>query len=208
MSESKSLLAGENTERSREKRVNFRIATYLGVVAALGGMVCWPGSLQGKQWLMEPEGEQEIVAGRASPDRQELDEAHRILVQGKAGKAYKKLTKWIKKFADSPLRAEAMYYAGQSLEELGKLYKAFDQYEELVKEFEDTEYFRKALEAEFGIARQYLNGRKRPILGIFWISADDVGVKILERIGERWPGSSLAERSLMLLGDYYLTKKQ
>ncbi len=188
--------------------MKLRIAAHLGIVSAVGVIVCCPGPLQAKQWLLKPEGEQEIKAGRISPDRQELDEAHRVLVQGKAGKAHKMLGKWFKTFPDSALNAEAMYYTGQSLESLGKLYKAFEKYEKLLQEFEDTEYFQKALEAQFGIAREYLNGRKRRVLGIFKIPADDVGVKILERIPERWPGSLLADRSLMLLGDYYLAKKK
>ena len=188
--------------------MKLRIAAHLGIVAAVGVIVCWPGPLQAKQWLLKPEGEQEIQAGRISPDRQQLDEAHRLLVQGKAGKAHKMLGKWFRTFPDSALNAEAMYYTGQSLEALGKLYKAFEKYEKLLQEFGDTEYFHKALEAQFGIAREYLNGRKRRVLGILKIPADDVGVKILERIPERRPSSLLAERSLMLLGDYYLAKKK
>ena len=188
--------------------MNLRVAVHFGIASAVGLIVCWAGPLQAKQWLLSPQGEQEVKADEISPDRQELDGARRLLIQGKAGKARKMLGKWIKKFANSPLRSEAMYYTGQSLEEQTKLYKAFDKYEELVKEFGNTEYFYKALEAEFGIAQQYLNGKKRSILGIFRVSADDVGVKILERIAERWPGSNLAERSLMLLGDYYLRQKQ
>ena len=188
--------------------MKFPIAAHLAIVVAVGAVVCCPSPLQAKRWLLGPEGEQEIKAGKVSPDRQELDEAHRVLVQGKAGKAYKKLGKWDRKFPESPLRAEAMYYTARSLEELGKLYKAFEKYEKLVQQFEDTEYFHKALQAQFGIARRYLSGTKRPVLGIFKVSADDVGIKILERIPERWPSSPLAERSLLLLGDYYLQKKK
>ncbi len=188
--------------------MNLRKTAHLGIVSAMGVILCWSGPLEARQWILGPEGEQEVKAEKTSPQRQELDEAHQLLVQGKAGKARKMLGKWIEKFSDSPLRAEAMYYTGRSLEELGKLYKAFDKYEELVGEFGSTEYFRKALEAQFGIAQQYLNGRKRPMLGIFKVSAVDVGVKILERIPERWPGSKLAQRSLMLLGNHYLQKKQ
>ena len=188
--------------------MKLRIAAHLGIASAVGLIVCWPGPLQAKQWLLGPQGEQEVKAGKISPDRQELDEVRRLLVQGKAGKAHKMLGKWFKTFPDSALNAEAMYYAGQSLEGLGKLYKAFEKYEELLQEFGDTEYFHKALEAQFGIAREYLNGRKRRVLGIFKIPADDVGVKILERIPERQPSSLLAERSLILLGDHYLAKKK
>ncbi len=188
--------------------MKLRIAAHLGIASAVVLIVCWLGPLQAKQWLLGPQGEQEVKAGKISPDRQELDEVRRLLVQGKAGKAHKMLGKWFKTFPDSALNAEAMYYAGQSLEGLGKLYKAFEKYEKLLQEFGDTEYFNKSLEAQFGIARQYLNGKKRKILLVFWVSADDVGVKILERIPERWPSSSLAGRSLRLLGDYYLKTKQ
>ncbi len=202
------LCATEKAGRYRGRLVKLRIRAYFGIVVALGMILCRPGPLQAKQWLIEPEGQREIKAVKISPDRQELDEVRRLLVRGKAGKANKMLGKWFKKFPDSALRAEAMYYTGQSLEGLGKLYKAFEKYEKLVEEFGDTKYFHKALEAQFGIAGQYLNGRKRRVLGIFKISADDVGLKILERIPERWPSSLLAERSLMRLGDYYLQKKQ
>ena len=171
-------------------------------------ILCRPGPLQAKQWLLEPEGQREIKATKITPDRQELDQVHRLLVKGKAAKANKMLGKWFKKFPDSTLRAEAMYYTGQSLEGSGRLYKAFEKYEKLLQEFGDTKYFYKALEAQFGIAGQFLNGRKRRVLGILKISADDVGLKILERIPERWPSSLLAQRSLMRLGDYYLQKKQ
>ena len=207
MSQPNCLCVRENITRYRGKRLNLRVAIHFGIASAVGLIACWSGPLQAKQWILEPQGEQEVKADNASPDRQELDKAHQLLVQGKASKAHKLLGEWIKKFADSPLRSEAMYYRGQSLEELGKTYKAFDKYEELIKESGNTEFFHKALEAEFGIAQQYLNGKKRPVLGIFKIAADDVGIKILERITERWPGSSLAQRSLMLLGDYYLKKK-
>ena len=188
--------------------MNIRVAVHFGIASAVGLIVCWSGPLQAKQWILKPQGEQEVKAGQADPDRQELDAAHRLLVQGKPGKAHKMLGKWIKKFANSPLRSEAMYYTGQSLEKRGKVYKAFEKYEELAQNFGNADYFHKALEAQFGIAQQYLNGKKRPMLGIFKISADDVGIKILERIAERWPGSNLSERSLMLLGDYYLKQKQ
>ena len=76
--------------------MNIRIAVHFGIASAVGLIVCWAGPLQAKQWILKPQGEQEVKAGQADPDRQELDAAHRLLVQGKPGKAHKILNKWIK----------------------------------------------------------------------------------------------------------------
>jgi len=178
----------------------------LTVIAALSAVLYWPGSLQGKEWLLEPEGERELTPAKVSPDRQKLDQAQQTLIKGQPAKAYKMFGAWLKKFRDSPLRPEAIYYAGQSLEQQGRLNQAFETYEQLVEPYAESEYFRLALEAEFGIAGKFLSGTKRQALGIFKVSADDVGIHILERLPERWPRSLLAERALMLLGDYYLQK--
>ena len=178
------------------------------LVGTLFAILCWPGSLQAKEWLLEPEGEREITPAQLSPDRQKLDQAQQVLIGGQPGKASKLIRKWLKKFPDSPHRAEALYYAGQSYETLGRLYQAFERYEDLLERYADSKYSRLALQAEFAIAQQFLSGTKRPVLGIFKVSADDVGIHILERLPERWPRSVLAERALMALGDYYLRKKQ
>jgi outer membrane protein assembly factor BamD (BamD/ComL family) len=141
------------------------------------------------------------------PDREKLDQAEQVLIEGREGKASKLLNKWLKKFPHSPYRAEALYYAGQSLEQQGKLYKAFERYEQLLEGYNNSEFFRPGLEAEFGIAERFLSGTKRMALGIFRVSGDDVGINIIEKLQERRPGSVLAEKGLMLLGDYYLRKK-
>ena len=188
--------------------MKLRIIAHLAIILAAGTILCPPATLQAKRWLLEPQGEQEIILKKLSPDRQELDKARELLVRGKASKASKMLEKWLKKFPESSLRAEATYYTAQCLEQRGKLYKAFGKYETIAKDFADSEYFHKTLEAQFEIAQKYLNGRKRRVLGIFKVSADDVGVKILEDIPARWPSSLLAQRSLIRLGDYYLLKRK
>lgn len=177
------------------------------LVAAIVAMVlCSASRLLAGQWILDPETGKETPVADASPERQELDRAKALLVQNKPKDARKMLGKWIKKYPGSPLRSEADYYTARCLERQGELYDAFKQYEKLIEDYTDLQYFHKALEAEFAIAKRFLNGTKRRALGIFWVSAADVGIKILQDIPDRWPGSSLAEQSLMSLGDYYLAR--
>ncbi len=177
------------------------------VIAALLTMVLCPASsLMAKQWILDPQTDKETPVADASPERQELDHAKSSLVQNKPAEARKLLGKWLKKYPRSPLRSEADYYVARSFERQGEFYEAFKQYEKLVEDYTDVQYLYKALETEFAIAKRFLGGTKRRALGFFWVSADDVGIKILQDIPGRWPGSALAEQSLMTLGDYYLAR--
>ena len=178
------------------------------IASALSVFLCCPGSLQAREWLLEPEGEREINPTHLGPDRAKLDQAQQTLLGGRPAKASKLFSKWLKKFPNSPHRPEAIYYAGQSLQQQGRLNQAFETYEQLILRYSDSQYFPLALEAEFDIAEKFLTGTKRRALGIFKISADDIGIHILERIPERWPGSLLAERALISLGDYYSRKRR
>jgi len=178
------------------------------LVGVLSAILCSPASLQAKEWLLEPEGEREITPTHVSPDRQKLDQAQQVLFEAHPAKASKLFSKWLRKFPDSPLRPEAIYYAGRSLEQRERLYQAFEKYEQLLAQHADSDYSRRALEAEFGIAQRFLSGTKRRMLGIFKVSADDVGIHILEQLPQRWPRSLLAERALMSLADYYLQKRR
>ena len=184
------------------------IVAHLTIILTVGTFLAPSATLQAKSWLVEPKGQQEIIPKNVTPDRKQLDQARELLAQKKPAKACKLLEKWLKKFPESSLRAEATYYTAQSFKRRGKLYKAFEKYENIAKDFADSEYFHKALENQFEIAQKYLNGKKRRVLGIFKISADDVGIKIMEDIPARWPSSLLAQRSLINLGDYYLQKRK
>ena len=182
-------------------------ATNILAVVVLCVIVGWTGSAGAKEWLLEPEGEREIRPTQVGPDRDKLDQAEQVLIEGRSAKATGLLNKWLKKFPHSPHRAEALYYAGQSLEYQGKLYQAFERYEQLLEGYNNSEFFRPGLEAEFGIAEKFLSGTKRRALGIFKVSGEGVGINIIEKLQERRPGSLLAEKGLMLLGDYYLQEK-
>ena len=116
------------------------------IASALSVFLCCPGSLQAREWLLEPEGEREINPTHLGPDRAKLDQAQQTLLGGRPAKASKLFSKWLKKFPNSPHRPEAIYYAGQSLQQQGRLNQAFETYEQLILRYSDSQYFPLALE--------------------------------------------------------------
>lgn len=147
---------------------------------------------------------------KLSPDELVMRQAREAIVANKAGKAKELLTPWITahKFSEHPLLAEALYLRGNAKLAMDDEYEALYDYEEVAKNYAGSEYFAKALEREFDIARMYLAGRSRPgFLGIRLDSGAPVAEEIIIRIGERLPGSKLAEKSLLELADYYASKR-
>jgi len=87
-------------------------------------------------------------------------------------------------------------------------FKALYDYEELIREFPESEEFEPAVSRELEIGIEYLNGLKRKVWGIRWVDAGDVGVETLIRVQERLPGSDLAERASIELADYFYRERR
>jgi outer membrane assembly lipoprotein YfiO len=87
-------------------------------------------------------------------------------------------------------------------------FKALYDLEYLVRAYPGSPQFMTALEREFEIARMFARGMKRKLWGMRLISAAGEAEELLIRIQERAPGSDLAERANMELGDYYYRRKE
>lgn len=131
--------------------------------------------------------------------------ARRALASDQPREARRILTKWLdaNKGAEHPLLPEAYYLRGNALLALDDEFEALYDYEEVVRNFPASEFFVSALEREFDVARLYLNGRRKPTLGIRLGSGVPIAEEIIIRICERLPGSKLAERALLELADFY-----
>ncbi len=153
---------------------------------------------------------QQVDPAKLTPDELLMRQAREAIVANKAGKAKELLTPWIKlhKFSEHPLMAEALYLRGNATLAMDDEYDALYDYEEIANNYAGSEYFAKALEREFDIAKLYFAGRLRPgVLGIRLDSGTPVAEEIIIRIGERLPGSKLAEKALLELADYYAGKR-
>ncbi len=63
--------------------------------------------------------------------------------------------------------------------------KAMKKYEKLLKDYPGSEFAPAVLEREYDMAKEYLGGRKKTVLGILKIRGYAEGVELMERISDR-----------------------
>ena len=147
------------------------------------------------EWIAQPPQEQAVPAGP-------LDEARRLLAEGRPRRAYKLLKRWVKDNPDDERYFEGVYLLGEAEFARGRYYQAYENYEQVV-ESASGELFDKALRREMDVARAFLAGQKRIVWGFLRLPAYDDGIEILDRIWERVPGTALGEEALKLKADHF-----
>jgi outer membrane protein assembly factor BamD (BamD/ComL family) len=124
--------------------------------------------------------------------------------QGKVKKAARQLKKDFPDIAgkdfDSFMEAEVLLAAG-------KLTKAVKQYDKFLDDYPASPLRDAAIERQFEIANEFLNGRKKTVL-IFRVSAFDDGVKIMEKISDRMGNTDIAKKALVTVAQSYEKRKQ
>lgn len=100
---------------------------------------------------------------------------------------------------------EVLYLRGNAKLAMGDEWDALFDYEDVIKNYPESDQFVPCLERELQVARLYLNGRNKPgnLFGLRLDSGKPVGEELVLRICERLPGSRLAETSLLELADFY-----
>lgn len=122
------------------------------------------------------------------------------------GEAVSQVEKFLKRYEGHPGRQEAMMLAGQAEEARQRDMQAYEWYEKQLQEYPAGEFSDRALGREYRIASDFLAGQKQVVWGFMWLSAEDEAIEILTRIAERAPMSTMAEDSLLLIGDYYFAE--
>jgi len=153
-----------------------------------------------------PTGEIKLPENTNLPAR--LAEVQAKLQQGRPKKAYQLVKNWIKKNKDSEFMDQALFFKGQALFDRKLYYQAFEAYDELLDGYSGSSLFEAAIEQQVKIALKFLAGAKRKVWRFIPASAKTEGLEILEQVVERWPGSELAARALMMQADYYYNKGQ
>jgi len=98
------------------------------------------------------------------------------------------------KAAVETLKDEFPQYVGPDLESFiqGEFYfwedrysKALTRYEKLLKKHPASEFAEPAMNRQFEIAKAYLGGRKKKVLGFLKVSGYPTGIEIMEKISDR-----------------------
>ena len=154
------------------------------------------------------------VVDPASPEG-ELQAVRRAIAEQQPKKATKLADAWIKKHARHGSMVEARFLKAEALYAWGRFFEALYDYEHVIRYYAATEYFHRALEREFVIAKSFVEGRERRLFGMRfrlggfrWLPAEGEGEELLIRIQERSPGSELGEKASLLLGDQYFKRAQ
>ncbi len=90
----------------------------------------------------------------------------------------------------------------------GKLTKAVRQYEKFLDDYPASPLRDAALQREFGIASDYLAGRRKRVLLVLNLRRYDEGVKIMEKISDRAGSTDIAKRaSVAVAGSFEKRRK-
>ncbi|MBL4808658.1 MAG: outer membrane protein assembly factor BamD [Phycisphaerales bacterium] len=145
-----------------------------------------------------------------NPDAQIMADAQKYIAQGNPGKAVSKLSNWLEKNKRSRSNhiAQAYYLRGLAHLENDREYKALFDFELVIRDFSDSEYYAKAVQREYDIAKLYLAGLKRRFLGVRFESGRPIAEELLIRTQERLPGSQIAETAALDLANHYYNQRQ
>lgn len=125
---------------------------------------------------------------------------------GRHGKVVKLADAFVGKYPGDPSREEVMLLAGEAEMGRGRYYQAFEWFNKQLNEFPAGRYYERALDREFRVGEAFLAGKKRIVGKVIRLPATDEGLEILSRIAEQAPGSAIAEKALLRIGDHHYAK--
>jgi len=137
-----------------------------------------------------------------------LDRAEQLLSRKQYEPARKITLRWLKTNKTHPLRDRALFLLAEAYEQYGNRILSFYYLDELMDNFPESRLFYPALDRQYQIADDFLNGYKRRLLYMSILSAEDEAIEMLYRIQGRSPGSPLAEKALLRTADYYYADSQ
>lgn len=141
-------------------------------------------------------------------DEPALDQAEQLLAVHNFKLAKKILLAWEKDHKHSPVRDRCILLLSDVFYQQGNHVKAFFYCDELMDEYPESKLFPVALQKQFDIAYQYMNGYKDSFMGFRVLDMGAEAVEMMWRIQQRSPGSPLAEKGMLATADYYFSDSQ
>ena len=141
-----------------------------------------------------PEGELALIRGRLDKERPKA--------------ALKAARKFLASYPNDSRREEVMMLSGQAEMDRGRYVKAYERFNEQLDQYPNGEFYDRAVQRQYEIADAFLKGRKRRAMWMFRVSAVDKGIEILNAIADRVPGTVIAEKALLRVGDYHYNAKR
>jgi outer membrane assembly lipoprotein YfiO len=156
--------------------------------------------LKDGKWVAAPKPAKGTVEGELALIRRQIDDKN-----FKAARAAADM--FCKDHPDSSSCEEAMLLGAQAELDNGMYYQAFERLEAMLAKYPNGLFLERALTREMEVANAFLAGKKRIVGRMLRLPAADEGLTILRKIAEHAPGSDIAERAMLRIGEYHFEKK-
>ncbi len=129
---------------------------------------------------------------------------------GRWDEALREYRKVVRYFPDSILAPRAQFRVGHCYEKLGKLSKAFDQYQLVLEKYPSFSDPDEVIARQFAIANAFYGGRKKaaPLVRIRVLSGKGEAIRFYELIALNAPFSPVAEEAKFRAGELLERKKR
>ncbi len=161
-----------------------------------------------EEYQLTDEGLRKVAEPDLNTPEGQLHPIRQAIAAEEYGDAIGLVNKWVKKYPNHPMRAEAYLLRANAKAGQKNYYKALFDYEYVIRAFPGSPQFNEALEQEFKIAEAFGNKVKRKLWGMRILPAAGEAEELLIRIQERAPGSALAERAGIELADFYFRRSE
>lgn len=140
----------------------------------------------------------------------QFKEAENLFTEKKYKEAHQEFKKLLIHYPDSKEAAEAQFYVGRCLEEMGQPYQAFIEYQKVIDSYPNSQRINEVIEKEYNIGEYFLNKEPKKWLGVsLYDFVDHPSLEIFRKIVDKVPYSPYAARAeykigllLMKLGRY------
>jgi outer membrane assembly lipoprotein YfiO len=157
-------------------------------------------------WIWTPESGKFVnpkYSPRETPQEQ-FDWAMTFFEAKDYKKACAEFEKLIKHYPLSKLAGSAQFYIGQTYENVGEYYKAFESYQLAIEKYPYTEQVDEIIEREYRIANLFYTGQKSKVLGVSLLPARAKAIEIFHKVTENAPYGKYADISQYKLGQCYM----
>lgn len=196
-----------NTHLHAMPRVK-RLPTTLPV-AVVATLLALGSTLYGQQQYKLEDGQwQQTTSHDPNTARGQIQQIRKQIAQEQYKPASEATDLWIEQYPNHPLLAEAYLLRGDAWVGQKRYYKALFDYEYIIRVFPASTQYNTALEREYEIAQLFAGGIKRVWLGMRIFPAFGEAEELFIRVQERSPGSEVAEKASIALGDYYFSQSK
>ncbi len=179
----------------------FRLIAFLLAVGAAGFAATGQEYVWDGDWVEAAEPGEPTPEGQIALIRLQLD-------QGEYREAARTADRFIEAYPNHENTEMVMDLAGQAEIRRGRYYKAYEWYERQLTAYPGGPLARRALHRKYEIAEAFLEGEKRVVLGFIPVSAVEDGLRILDDIAAREPGSDIAEKALLRIAEHHYEQQQ